>query len=151
MTIKPFMTICKLKKNHIDLNEIVYSVLPTNDHGLPTDKFKEKTGLEYQDDKLEYISNYKTLKFVSDNISIMNYLADNGYEIIQEDGTLVIETNNFIQQSFFMNFHIGWFKMNFRTNYWGTAILGAFGLPINFNNIKDVKSLFNADSSEFNK
>lgn len=38
--------------------------------------------------------------------------------------------------------------MTFRTNYWGTALFGSFGLLINFDSIKDINALFNASSSE---
>ena len=147
-TIKEFI---KVENNHIKLDEKIYTIMPINDYGLSIDKYKEKTGLEYQDEKAEYISNYKTLKFVYDNIEIMNDLAENGYGTIHSDGTLSIESNDFIQQSPFMNFHVGWFRMYFRTNYIMTTLFGALGLLINFDNIKDVKSLLNADSSTFEK
>ncbi len=107
----------QIEETHIELDEKVYSLMPTNDDSLSIEGYNEKTGLEYQSDKEEYVSNYKALKFVTDNIEFMNDFATNGYGIIQDDGTLSIESDEFIQQSpVFLNHNISWFKMTFYTD-----------------------------------
>ena len=132
----------------IELDDRVCSVMPTNDDGLPIKAFQEKSGCGYQKGNSVYFHNYQTLDFVSDNIGLMNEMVENGYGKIDKDGMLLIESSDFIQQSFFMNFKIGWFKISFRTNYWGTALFGTFGLLVNFDNIRDMNALFDADASE---
>ncbi len=142
----------QIEETHIELDGKVYSAMPTNDAGLSIEEFKEKTGLEYQSDKTEYVSNYKALKFVSDNIEFMNDFAENGYGIIQDDGTLSIESDEFMQQSsVFLSLHLSWFKTTFCANYKGTILLGGFGLVINYDAIKDVNALLHANSATFRK
>ncbi len=140
----------QIEETHIELDGKVYSAMPTNDAGLSIEEFKEKTGLEYQSDKTEYVSNYKALKFVSDNIEFMNDFAENGYGIIQDDGTLSIESDEFMQQSsVFLSLHLSWFKTTFCANYKGTILLGGFGLVINYDAIKDVNAFLRAGSATF--
>ncbi len=138
----------QIEETHIELDEKVYSLMPTNDDSLSIEGYKEKTGLEYQSDKEEYVSNYKVLKFVTDNIEFMNDFATNGYGIIQDDGTLSIESDEFIQQSpVFLNLNISWFKMTFYTDYKGTILLGCLGILVNIDNIRDVNAFLHADSA----
>lgn len=102
-TIQEFIHI---EEFHIELDEGVYSAMPTNDLCISIDDYREQTGFDYQEDNDEYLHNYKALSFVTDNIAVMNDFAENGYGAMQEDGMMSIEVTDFSQQSFIMNFHI---------------------------------------------
>lgn len=138
-------------ETHIELNETVYELYPVNELYLsPTDylEITKQDELIY-DEVNEFSTNYKKLSYVLDNISLMNYMAENGFGYIKSNGEMEFIDDDFIQQSFIMNFKLGWFKMTFRTNYIGTVIFGAFGLLINFDSIKNVNKLLNATKDQF--
>jgi hypothetical protein len=146
--IKEFVS---FDESHIELDNAVYEILPVNDLRISPSEYFEASGQEEPLDNgvTEYSTNQKKLSYVEDNVSLMNFMTENDYGRINSDGEMEFLDDDFIQQSFIMNFKLSWFKMTFRTNYWGSIIFGAFGLLINNDLIKDVNNLFNADASQF--
>lgn len=139
-----------LDEDRITLHEEVYKEMPVNDLGLSPERYKQETGEEFPVEKdMKFLANHKKLTFVSDNIGLMNFMAENDYGRILDDGTLEVHSDDFIQQSFIMNFHLGWFSMKFTANYQATIFFGAMGLLVNVSNIRNVKRLMNASKSDF--
>lgn len=97
------------------------------------------------DEELE--ENQKKVDFVNSNIDLMNDLSNSGYGSIDDDGTFEItDTNDYIQQSFIMDFRLGWFEMDFTVNYQGSVIFGTLGILINVGEIQSFQD-FADDSS----
>lgn len=139
-------------ENKLLLNNEVYKEMPINNLGLSAEDYKLEMGYEFPiESNVDYLVNYKKLSFVADNIDFMNYMVENECGKILDNGTMEFHCDEFIQQSFIMNFHLGWFKMTFTANYWATIFFGAMGLLINLTNLKDVKKLMNSSKDDFEK
>lgn len=139
-------------ETHIELIQTIYEVLPVNDLLLSPTEYTNVTGEEPIYDEInDYSINYKKLSYVECSISLMNYMTDNEYGLINGNGELELYDDEFIQQAPIMNLKLSWFKMTFRTNYIGTVIFGAFGLLINFDSVNNVNKLFNATDDQLSE
>lgn len=103
--------------------------MPIEDDNLTIEEHKELYELEYQEDNLTYFKNYKSIRFVKDNIGLMNELAEDECGVIFDDGTMEFEFNEYSRSSFpgFKSFELGWFKVYFVTDWIGTLRFWCIG------------------------
>ncbi len=139
-----------VEDNSIYLSDEIYQVMPIDDGNLTIEEHKGLYELEYQEDNLIYFKNYKSIRFVKDNISLMNELVEDECGLILDDGTMEFEFNEYSRSSFpgFKSFELGWFKVYFVTDSFGTVAFGGFGVLVNLGNVKDIKNFLNASRDE---
>lgn len=134
-------------ETHIELDDAVYQIMPVNDLYVSPEEYIQIIGEEYDYVSLsyedEYLINYKKLTYVEDNMSLMNYMVENEFGFIDENGEIQFYEDEFVQQSLIMNFKLGWLKMTFTTNYCGSILFGALGLLINSDLVKNAKDFLN--------
>lgn len=138
-----------VEDGHISLNEEVYGVMPVNDLGVSPEEYGEAVGYEYQYDTLDdYYINYKKLTYVSDNMDLMNGFVDEGMGVIDKDGNLEIVENDYVQQSYMVNYKLRWFKLTFKGDFRLTAFFGLVGILVNWKQIKNIEKMLTITGDE---
>lgn len=127
---------------HVELDDRIYEVMLVNDLNVSPDEYIELTGYEYS--YIEYDSyhiNHMKFSYVSDNIELMNYMTENEYGVINDEGELEWVEDEYIEQWWLYNWNFRWYKVTFKANDKGSFLLGIIGLLVNWGTFKDFKKL----------